>query len=110
MTNHTKIGTCPHCGAPVWARKRAQGDNESTDGPKPPKAEYSCDCRLAAIPVQVPPVTYPAGWEYWWSPHYPYKITCATTTDAYTTIGDDVTSWITCGTPCDTTAMIYATN
>ena len=118
MTNHTKIGTCPHCGAPVWARKRAQGDNESTDGLKPPKAEYSCNCRLVSLPTYVPLTTPHPYQSYPWWQWYPYQIwgSGTVTTDSPNEWEYTVSSttgkgeYMTLPGPTDGTAAIYATN
>jgi hypothetical protein len=90
MNNFTKIGSCPHCGAPIWAR--AKREDSTAPDTSPPQAEYSCSCRLSAIPTYVPPVV-PQPWRYYEGPfRNPWDfiyITAPNTTGAYVTNGTD---------------------
>jgi len=56
-----QIGTCPHCGAPIY--------NENADGGWP-KAAYSCECRFTAIYKPAPQPT----WGYWSVPYNPWPV------------------------------------
>ena len=63
-----QIGTCPHCGAPIY--------NENADGGLP-KAAFTCECRFRTLPqvqpiIIQPPMTPPQPTWYWSVPYNPW--------------------------------------